>query len=213
MPVRRPAFPGGTALEAKFWTNLVDPTRLGHRSLAAGEALFRQGDAPVAIYVVRDGRVRLVRHLKDGSTVALHVAQAQETLAEAALFADAYHCDAVAEIRSDVTIVPKADLLAALEADPRAALALAQGLASDLRDLRAQLELRSIRSAPERIVCWLRLHASGAPPTVRVARPWSEIAAEIGLTREAIYRALAGLEREGRIVRREGLVVLRPPAK
>ncbi len=191
---------------------LVDPARLGHRRLAAGEALFRQGGPALAIYIVGDGRVRLMRHLKDGSSVALHAAQADETLAEAALFADAYHCDAIAEIPSEVTIVPKADLLAALEADPHASLALAKGLASHLRDLRAQLELRSIRSAPERMLCWLRLHASGAPPTVRVNRPWTETAAEIGLTREVIYRALAALEREGQIRRDRELVVLQPPA-
>jgi CRP/FNR family transcriptional regulator, dissimilatory nitrate respiration regulator len=212
MPTWRSTFPGRQALDTKFWMSLVDPARAGHRRLAAGEALFRQGDAPVALHVVRDGRVRLVRHLEDGSTVALHVAQANETLAEAALFADAYHCDAVADIPSEVTTVPKADLLAALEADPRACLALAKGLASHLRDLRAQLELRSIRSAPERILFWLRLHANGAPPTVRVDRPWTEIAAEIGLTREVVYRALAALERDGRIRREQGRVVLRPPA-
>jgi CRP-like cAMP-binding protein len=205
-------FRGREALDTTFWMSLVDPGRAGHRRLAAGEALFRQGDTPVAIHIVRDGRVRLVRHLEDGSTVALHVAQANETLAEAALFTDAYHCAAVADIPSEVIAVPKADLLAALEADPRACLSLAKGLASHLRDLRAQLELRSIRSAPERILCWLRLHANGAPPTVRVGRPWTEIAAEIGLTREAIYRALAALERDGRIRREQGRVALQAPA-
>lgn len=192
--------------------NLVAPARLGHRRLAPGEALFRQGDAAVAIYIVRDGRVRLVRHLADGSTVALHTAQADETLAEAALFADAYHCDAVAEIPSTVTIVPKAELLAALESDPQASLALCKDLASRVRNLRGQLELRNIRSAPERVLYWLRLHASGSPPAVRIDRPWTEIAAEIGLAHEVIYRALAGLERDGRIERNQALITLRQPA-
>jgi CRP-like cAMP-binding protein len=179
--------------------------------LAAGETLFRQGDAPAAIYVVREGRVRLVRHLNDGSAVALHVAQANETVAEAALFAEAYHCDAVAEARSEAIVLPKADLLAALAADPQASLTLAKGFAAQVRDLRAQLELRSIRSAPERILFWLRQRASGTPPTARVDRPWTEIAAEIGLTHEAIYRALAVLERAGLVRRQPGLIVLRPP--
>jgi CRP-like cAMP-binding protein len=182
---------------------------LVQRKLAPGEALFRQGDATVAIYIVRDGRVRLVRHLADGSTLALHAAQADETLAEAALFADAYHCDAVAEIPSTVTIVPKAELLAALEVDPQASLALAKGLAARVRDLRAQLELRNIRSAPERVLGWLRMRAIGSPPAVRIDRPWTEIAAEIGLTHEVIYRALAGLERDGRIKRDHALITLR----
>ena len=124
-------------------------------------SVLRQGDATVAVFAVRTGRVRLVRHLEDGSTVALHAAQADETFAEAALFADAYHCDPVAEIVSEVTAVPKADLLVALAADPQACLAFTRALASHVRDLRARLELRNVRAAPERVLCWLRLHATG----------------------------------------------------
>jgi CRP-like cAMP-binding protein len=160
---------------------------------------------------VEQGRVRLVRHLEDGSSVALHVARAGDGFAEAALFADAYHCDAVTEVDAVLTQVPKAALLAALEADPRASLAFARMLAAQVRDLRARLELRNIRAAPERILAWLKLQASGTPPAVRLDRPWTEIAAEIGLTHEAIYRALAALEREGRIERAAGVVRVRTP--
>jgi CRP-like cAMP-binding protein len=204
---------GGNALETKVWKSLIDPARLGCRRLEPGEALFRQGDATVAIYIVRNGRVRLVRHLEDGSTVALHAAQADGTLAEAALFAEVYHCDAIADVASEVIVIPKADLLAVLKANPQACLALAADLASQVRDLRARLELRNIRAAPERILHWLRIHAIGAPPTVRLMRPWTEIAAEIGLTHEAIYRALAALERDGRIIRNQEQVVLQPPTE
>jgi CRP/FNR family transcriptional regulator, dissimilatory nitrate respiration regulator len=173
--------------------------------------LFRQGDATVAIYIVQNGRVRLVRHLEDGSTVALYAAQSGGSLAEAALFADVYHCDAIADVASEVTALPKGELLAVLKVNPQACLALAGDLASQVRDLRARLELRNIRAAPERILYWLRIHAIGAPPTVRLNRPWTEIAAEIGLTHEAIYRALAALERDGRIIRNQEQVVLQPP--
>jgi CRP-like cAMP-binding protein len=196
--------------EATPWLRLLEPTRLVRRQLQPGETLFRHGDATVAVYIVRSGRVRLIRHLADGSTVALHAAGTDETLAEAALFADAYHCDAVAEAPSEVILVPKADLLAALEAHPQAALQLARGLAFRVRDLRAQLEMRNIRSAPERVLCWLRMRAEGIPPLVRIDRPWTEIAAEIGLTHEAIYRALARLEHDGRIRRDHGFIRLSP---
>lgn len=190
------------------WVGLVEAERLRHRRLKAGEALFRQGDPAIAVYRVDAGRVRLVRYLEDGSSVALHVARAGETFAEAALWAEAYHCDGVAETPSEVTAIPKADLLDVLEGDARASLALARGLAAHVRDLRARLELRNIRSAPERVVAWLRLQASGDPPAVRLDRPWMEIAAEIGLTHEAIYRALATLERAGRIVRMKDRVIV-----
>ncbi|KAA0686324.1 Crp/Fnr family transcriptional regulator [Azospirillum brasilense] len=193
---------------AGAWVGLVDSERLRRRRLEPGEALFRQGASAVAVYRVDCGRVRLVRHLEDGSSVALHVARNGETFAEAALWAEAYHCDSVAEALSEVTVIPKADLLDALEDNPQAALALARGLAAHVRDLRARLELRNIRSAPKWILAWLRLQASGDPPTARLDRPWTEIAAEIGLTHEAIYRALSTLERTGRIARRSGVITL-----
>jgi len=196
---------------ATGWIGLVAPDRLVTRRVAAGEAVFRQGDATVAVYRVEQGRVRLVRHLEDGSSVALHVARAGDGFAEAALFSDVYHCDAVAEVDAVLTQAPKADLLAALEADPRASLAFARMLATQVRDLRARLELRNIRAAPERILAWLKLQASGTPPAVRLDRPWTEIAAEIGLTHEAIYRALAALERDGRIERAAGVVRVLTP--
>jgi hypothetical protein len=49
----------------------------------------------------------------------------------------------------------------------------------------------------------------GKAPSVALDRTWTEVAAELGLTREATYRALARLERDGRIVWEEGRVSLR----
>lgn len=49
---------------------------------------------------------------------------------------------------------------------------------------------------------WLRLNARGKPPAVDADQPWIDIAAEIGLTHEAVYRALARLQRSGATVAR-----------
>ncbi|MFC3676106.1 Crp/Fnr family transcriptional regulator [Ferrovibrio xuzhouensis] len=176
------------------------------RTLAAGEVAFRQGDRATAIFRVEAGRFRLVRHLEDGAGVALHVARVGETFAEAALFAASYHCDAVAEVESVLLAVPKADLLAALTREPEAALGYARHLGRQVRDLRAQLELRNIRNAPQRLLAWLHLHASGDPPVVMLDRPWTEIAPELGLTHEAVYRALAALQKARRIRRNKDMI-------
>lgn len=193
--------PGGLAVRL---LGLLPPSRAIRRSYARGEAVFRQGDSADALFLVETGRVRLARSLEDGSSVTLHVADAGDSFAEASLSARQYHCDAVAEIDSVVIAVPKADLLTALAADPSESLALAAALATQVRELRARLELRDIRSATERVLAWLRLHAGGNPPVVSISRSWTLIADEIGLTREAVYRALAALERQGCIGRDGG---------
>ena len=188
----------------------VPAARIVRRSLERGEAVFRQGDTATAIFVVGQGRIRLTRALEDGTSATIHVAEAGDSFAEASLSAPRYHCDAIAELPSVVLHVPKRDLLAALTADPSESLALAGALAAQVRDLRSALELRNIRSASARLLAWLRLHASGRPPAVQLRRSWSLVADELGLTREAVYRALASLERQGRIERSDNTVRLSP---
>ncbi len=192
---------------ARLWS-LSRRMRVGRRRVEHGAAVFRQGDPANAVFLLESGRVRLTRTLEDGTSVTLLVAEAGEAFAEASLSAARYHCDAVAETDSLIHALPKANLLSALAADPQESLALAMSLATQVRDLRARLELRNIRPATARLLAWLRLHATGSPPAVRTERSWTLIAAELGLTREAVYRALAMLERQGRIQRGEGDVVL-----
>ena len=190
----------------------VPPSRVSRLRLARGATLFRQGDPAVAVYVVEAGRVRLSRMLADGAPLILYVADAGESFAEASLSATHYHCDAIAETDSIVLALPKADLLALMTTDPAQGVAFALALASQVRDLRTKLELRNIRSAKGRVLTWLRLYATGIPPRVALNRSWTLIADELGLTREAVYRALAMLERERRIARHDGVVSLISPA-
>ncbi|MBN8890482.1 MAG: Crp/Fnr family transcriptional regulator [Rhodospirillales bacterium] len=183
-----------------------EPSRAARRGIGQGEAVFRQGDPATAVFLLESGRVRLARMLADGSAVILQVAESGDSFAEASLSVSQYHCDAVAEADSIVWALPKADLLAKLAREPAECLALAMVLATHVRNLRARLALRDIRSAPARLLGWLRLHAAGDPPVVPVRRSWMLVAEELGLTREAVYRALATLERQG-CIRRDGHTV------
>jgi CRP-like cAMP-binding protein len=187
---------------------LVHQTRVARHRVVRGAAVFHQGDPADAVFLVEAGRVRLARALADGTPLVLYVAEVGESFAEASLSAAHYHCDAIAETDGVVLALPKTDLLAALAADPAECLALALALAAQVRDLRARLELRNIRSATERVLAWLRLHASGDPPHVPIRRSWTQVADEVGLTREAVYRSLATLEQQGRINRNATLVHL-----
>lgn len=185
---------------------------LRQRRLARGETLFRQGDPTRALYVLDEGRVALIRHAPDGRRLVLFSAGPGESFAEAALFAERYHCDAVAESAASVIEIPKPALRAALRRDPDLAERLLARLARQVQELRQRLELRNIRSARERV--WQRLLLA-APADGRAAvfeRPLKDIAAEIGLTHEAFYRALAELTRTGRIRRRGRRIEICPGA-
>ena len=142
-------------------TLLPTPTvAISRRMLANGEALFRHGDPTFAIFAVRRGRVRLVRHLADGSTVPLYVAHDGETFSEAALFSQVYHCDAIADVDSEIEVHPKDALSQALHGNPKAARTFMMHLAQQVIALRSRLEIRNIRSAKERVAQFLLLTAS-----------------------------------------------------
>jgi CRP-like cAMP-binding protein len=176
--------------------------RLRCRDLRAGETLFRQGDPAVAVYVIERGRLAMVRHTPEGRRVTLFSANSGESFAEAALFSDIYHCDAVAEVASRVTIVPKVQLRALLSQREEAVERLMARLAHQVQTLRTRLELRSIRNARERVWQALILAAGPGERTVVIDGPLKTMANDVGLTSEAFYRALAALSAARRIRRR-----------
>src|SRR6516225_9709969 len=180
------------------------------RELGA-EVLFEQGDRAAAIYKVESGRIRLVRRTVDDHLVILHTACRREFFAEASLFAATYHCDAVAAEPSRIRVYPKAKVMEALRTDPVLAPAFMARLAHQLQELRARMELRSIRSARERVLQYLRLRADLDRRSIAIEGQLQDIAAEIGITREALYRTLAPLEAEESIAREGSAIAHKKP--
>ena len=178
------------------------------RELAAGETLFRQADAARAIFEVESGRLRLLRHTVEGKTVVIHTAKRGELFAEAALFSLTYHCDAVAVVPSRIRSFSKRWFLAAIRSDPKLAGRFMALLAHQLQALRSRLEERNIRSARERLLHHLTLAAGPDGRTVELPGRIMDLAAELGLTHEALYRTLAALEKERVIARKGGAVIL-----
>jgi CRP/FNR family transcriptional regulator, dissimilatory nitrate respiration regulator len=182
------------------------------RTLASGEYLFQQGDPASAIYKIESGRLRLIRRTLDDHLVVLHTARAGELFAEASLFSEVYHCDAVAAVPSRIRVYPKAALIAAFRTEPALSEAFMARLARQVQDLRARMELRNIRSARERVLQYLRLHTGADGRTIAIEGQFQDIAAEVGLTREAFYRTLAGLEAKGVLARAGAGIVLKKSA-
>ena len=171
---------------------LPDAARQG-LALDRGDALFRQGDESRAMFFLHDGAVDMVRHTEAGQKVTLFRARAGDTLAEPALFSQVYHCDAVAELPSQVLRFDRGAVLDLIRADNAFALALLARLSGQVQGYRRRLELMAIRSAPERVFAGL---ADG-----RLTGSVIDFAADLGLTHEAVYRALSELVRAGRVER------------
>lgn len=179
------------------------------RHLAAGETLFRAGGRVHAVFVVLQGRIRLVRTSPGGHEVTLHRASGGESFAEPALFSDRYHCDAVAETASEVLEYGKARMLERLAKDPARMMDLLSHLARQVQALRSRAEMLALHSAADRVMAYFRLRTDTQTNIVRLDTTWKQVASEVGLTHEALYRALRRLEESGAIERHATKVVLR----
>jgi CRP/FNR family transcriptional regulator, dissimilatory nitrate respiration regulator len=110
---------------------------------------------------------------------------------------------------SRVRVYPKRSLLAAFRADPERSERFMAVLAREILRLRTRIEERNIRGARERVLHHLLLNLGEDGRTVQVAGTLMDLAAEIGLTHEALYRALAALAKDGVIERRGTEIRLR----
>lgn len=153
--------------------------------------------------------MRLSRIDQTGSEIVLHIAGAGDLIAEASLFSKIYHCDAIAMTDARARLYPKEALLAEYRQNPQAAEAFASRLAHELMALRTRLELRNIRSARERVQTYLALNAGADGCTIELQGTVKDLAAELGLTHEALYRTLAKLEAEGSISRWKDNIILK----
>lgn len=178
------------------------------RRLAVGETLFRTGSKTVGLFEVISGKVRLVRVDRSGREAVLQVASSGETLAEASLFSPAYHCDAIAVTEALVRLYPKKVLLKELERDPKLARAFTAGLAQQVMALRTRLEQRNILSARERIRHFLTLNVGADGQTVELSGTLKDLAADLGLSHEVLYRILADMEKDQEIRRVGGKIIV-----
>lgn len=199
-------------MSATDWLPASVRTQGVERKLDAGETLFRQGKRPVGLYEIVSGKVRLVRVDRAGRETVLYTAGAGDTIAEASLFSSAYHCDAVAASDAAVRLYPKATILAAFAHDAKALRAFTAMLARQVMDLRTRLEQRNIHSARDRVRHYLAVNVGSDGRTVRLPGTVKDLAGELGLAHEALYRTLAEMAAEGEIERGQGTIRLaRPP--
>ena len=180
----------------------LPPAALKSVSYSKAEKLFLQGDTSCALFFLEKGLIQLIRHSENGDEVMIHRARSGETFAEASLFSTAYHCDGIALENSKVIRMDKFQILNTMAEDTAFALALSARFAGQIQSLRRIQEIHAIRSAKERVFAAV---VQGVLKTD--IKPF---AAQINLTHETTYRALAQLVKEGRLIKKaRGMYTLR----
>jgi len=160
----------------------------------ARETIFRVGDSVRHVYLVITGEARLIRLDRSGGEVILQRSRGG-FIAEASLDSPNYHCDAIAAEPTTLLLFPTTAFRQALERVPTFCKAWQSQLAKEVRKLRAQCERLSLHSAADRITHYIE--AEGTDGVVTLSQTRMAWAAELGLTHEALYRALRRMRDEG----------------
>lgn len=167
--------------------------------MARGTRLFTAGQPPAWLYFVNHGELQLERAGDDGSRIVLQRVS-EGLIAEASLNAGHYHCDGVAALESSITQIPLGQVRSALRDDPSFAMRWIAMLAGEVVRLRARCERLAMKTVQARLLHLI--DAEGGPAGFVVRSGLKSVAAEIGVSHEALYRCVAALERQG-LIRRE----------
>ena len=163
----------------------------------AGAALFRVDEKVQRMFYVRSGEALMYRVTPSGAPVPFQRAK-HGFLAEASLTTERYHCDAVCLSRCELLSFPLRALRAAIDSDEATRWAWIALLSAQARQQRTRIERMALKTVRERLRHLL--HAEGESGGYELPGTRRDLAAEIGVTPEALYRALSTLQTEGTLL-------------
>jgi len=155
--------------------------------LLDGEKLFDQGQPTRGLFLIEQGQIQLRRDTIDGNSVLLYTAQTGETLAEASLFSDNYHCVAQAISTSTVLHYEKKAILQTLQSNPDYAQLFIKLLAKQVQQFRSLIEIRSIKSPQQRRTQFLVVNID-SDKQLTLPSTYKDFAIKLGMSHETLYR-------------------------
>jgi CRP-like cAMP-binding protein len=181
------------------------------RRLATREALFRPGQWPAFVHVLREGSLKLVREDAGQGATVVETAQPGDWIGVSwtlrnepySVLAEALEPSAVCSLRSE-------DFLRHFSGNPEFNLAVSRQISAKLESAQSMLWLRSRHDAASRLAACL-LHLDGqrpkdAPPGVLLTK--SDLGQIIATAQETVFRLLTKFESRGLLRREERRILL-----
>jgi CRP/FNR family transcriptional regulator len=189
------------------------------RRFAAGETVFREGDASDTCYVIRRGHARAVREHGDGRSITLAQFGPGDFFGELAMFDDERRSATIETLEeTDALAILGPDMRRLLREHPQIAVKLLTALGRRLRETNERLARQSFQTVQSRVAAVLAelvetARAEGAGDgEVTITATQAELAQLAGSSRESASRFLAVLERAGIITQGRGRLVVIDPA-
>lgn len=158
-----------------------------------GAYLFHHGKKPEYMFFIVSGEAVLTRTSSHGEPTILQRCRGG-FISEASLLVDAYHCDAIATHNGQAITLPIKSLRDSL-ADDKFSMKWVQLLSKEIMRLRTQSERLGLKDIRSKLIHLIE--AEGKNGVLTLQSDFKSLASEIGVTHEALYRAIATLEKEG----------------
>jgi len=207
------ALPVFAGLSERDWEKVTN--LFSERHYQKDAYIFLEGEAPEVLYVIKDGRVKVLRHSRDGKDVVLRVCDRGQMLGTVATF-DGGGYPGTAQVIEECTVlvIARNDCLTLVNRYPVFALAIINDLGQRLRSSAEQIRSLAVERVQQRIArVLLKLaETSGIDipegRMIEIALTRQDIADMTGTTVETAIRVMSKFRRRGLINTRRGKVVL-----
>ena len=181
---------------------------LTKKVLKTGEELFKEGNDVDFFYFCETGCIRLEVYPESSRPLVLYRARDGEAFAEEHLMLDQYSYSAIADLKTTVTMAPKALMRNYIQRNPGVASLYVQCVIRRYYNLRVNFERLGIKSAKGRVMHLLRTMSKQHGIAIDLTGKVKSLSSDLNLTHEAAYRALKELEDEGVLTRNDGIIHL-----
>jgi CRP/FNR family transcriptional activator FtrB len=179
-------------------------------TVAPGTVLFEQGETPTFQHVVLTGSAHLLGRSGAGREVLIEVVEPPDLVIPAAVGTGSpYLMRARIPEPSRLLLIQAGLFRRAVLQEPLLAQALIASLAGQFRRLVRQIKNLKLRSAVERVGCYLLALSRRQHTPDRVVLPYEKnlIASELGMTRESFSRSLSALQAHGIAVQGDTILI------
>jgi CRP-like cAMP-binding protein len=177
------------------------------RSLAEGEFVFWDGDAPEWLYLVAGGRIKVIKHSSLGKEFIVAFWGPGDMFGEVAVFENKpYPASAQASTETSVLAIRRADFVSFITAKPQVALRIINVLGQRLRVAQGRLRDLAGERVEQRLARMLLMLSAKLGDDLPFTR--QEIADMAGTTTETAIRLMSRLKDGGIIRSVRGKIVI-----
>ncbi len=175
-----------------------------------GQTIFSEGDAGLGFYVVVSGLVKIYKLSLDGKEQILHIFEAGEPFAEAAVFAGvSFPAHALALKNSRVFFFPRTSFIEVIKNHPTLAMNMMAALSMRLKKFAHMIEALSLKEVPGRLashILYLYDQQDDSDEVdLKIAK--NHVASLLGTIPETLSRILTKMQKQ-ELIRSSGSTII-----